>query len=311
MEKEIKNQEYQWVLRIDESYYDEFDEDTKYEKIFATEEDALNNLKEYYEYVSKKYEIYDSELDLKEHNATCRIKYNDEIVGRVNMWIKKQKSDYLDMTVEEYWDKVEFLYGSEQIGVSSAEAYETDIFLSELLREDWIHISPYYISKFKVFYYGMHPDDCIYHLQGEGFNNDYYHREYYRETKMREVIQDIKNEDAKYYTTIMSNIKEITDAGCKYIIDINRDEYIFGYIFSHQNEYKVEGHLEDSIYTITALNTKSNDDYEEDEENEEDIFDVKCPMCGEEFECEWSDFEIENDRYYYVCDNCGTRIRQF
>ena len=212
MEKEIKNQEYQWALRINESYYDEFDEDTKYEEIFTTEDDAINALKEEYEYALKEYETCNSELDLKKHQATYNIKYNDEIVGYVDMCVVKQKTDYLDMTIEEYWNKVEFLNGSEQIGESSAEAYETQIFLSELSEEDWIFISPYYTSKFKGFWYGSHPDDCIYHVQGEGFNSNY-HLEYYREDKMRKVLQDIKNEDEKYYTTIMSNIKEITDAG--------------------------------------------------------------------------------------------------
>ena len=313
MEKEIKLQKYQWVLRVMETYYDEFfDDNSRYEKIFVTEEDAINALKEKYEYALKEYETCNSELDLKKHQATYNIKYNDEIVGYVDMWVVKQKTDYLDMTIEEYWNKVEFLNGREEIGESSAEAYETHIFLSELSEEDWIFISPYYTSKFKGFWYGSHPDDCIYHVQGEGFNNDY-HREYYRETKMREVIQDIKNEDEKYFTTIISNIKEITDAGCKYIIDKNREEYIFRYITLHQNEYKVEGHWDNGMYIITALNTKSNDDNSNSdyEEDENDTFDVRCPMCGKEFECEWSDFEEENDRYYYICDSCGTRIRQF
>lgn len=312
MEKEIKNQEYQWVLRVKETYYDEFDDDSRYEKKFTTEEDAINALKEEYEYALKEYETCNSELDLKKHQATYNIKYNDEIVGYVDMWVVKQKTDYLDMTIEEYWNKVEFLNGSEQIGESSAEAYETHIFLLDLSEEDWIFISPYYTSKFKGFWYGTHPDDCIYNVQGEGFHSNY-HLEYYREDKMRKVLQDIKNEDVKYYTTIMSNIKEITDAGCKYIIDTNREEYIFRYITSYQNEYKVEGHWDNGMYIITALNTKSNDDNSNSdyEEDENDTFDVRCPMCGEEFECEWSDFEEENDRYYYVCDHCGTRIRQF
>ena len=97
------------------------------------------------------------------------------------------------------------------------------------------------------------------------------------------------------------------------IIDKNREEYIFRYITSYQNEYKVEGHWDNGMYIITALNTKSNDDNSNSdyEEDENDTFDVRCPMCGSEFECEWSDFEEENDRYYYVCDHCGTRIRQF
>ena len=109
MEKEIKNQEYQWALRINESYYDEFDEDTKYEEIFTTEDDAINALKEEYEYALKEYETCNSELDLKKHQATYNIKYNDEIVGYVDMCVVKQKTDYLDMTIEEYWNKVEFL----------------------------------------------------------------------------------------------------------------------------------------------------------------------------------------------------------
>ena len=53
------------------------------------------------------------------------------------------------------------------------------------------------------------------------------------------------------------------------------------------------------------------DDYDEYDDSDEDIFDVICPMCGEEYECNWSDFDIENDRYYYTCDCCGTRIRHF
>lgn len=48
-----------------------------------------------------------------------------------------------------------------------------------------------------------------------------------------------------------------------------------------------------------------------EEEDEEDAFDVVCPMCGETYECGWSDFTIDDDRYYYICDHCGTRIRQF
>ena len=47
-----------------------------------------------------------------------------------------------------------------------------------------------------------------------------------------------------------------------------------------------------------------------EEEDEEDVFDVVCPMCGEIYECGWSDFTIDDDRCYYRCD-CGTLIRQF
>ena len=50
------------------------------------------------------------------------------------------------------------------------------------------------------------------------------------------------------------------------------------------------------------------DDSEEDDE--EDVFDIVCPMCGEPYECGWSDFTIDDDGCYYRCD-CGTLIRQF
>lgn len=315
MEKEIK---YQWALRVKEIYYDDFDEDTQYEEIFESEEEALNELKEKYEYDLEENEICDSEINLKDKSATYSIEYNDEIVGRVHMWVVKQKSDCLDMTIEEFWHKISFIYGEEEITNCNAEAYETQAFLSKLSEERWIYVSPYYTFKLKGFWYSPHPDDCIYHIEGDGFSNDYY-KSYSRETKMRDILQEIKNDDEKYYKTILSNIKEITDSGCKYIIDINRQNYIYDYITLHQNEYNVKGYweLKNSIYAITSLTDKNNDgsdnnDYEEDEDDvEDDVFDVICPMCGKEFECGWSDLEIDNDRYYYTCDCCGTRIRQF
>ena len=45
--------------------------------------------------------------------------------------------------------------------------------------------------------------------------------------------------------------------------------------------------------------------------DEDDVFDVICPNCNKTFECGWSDFVIDNDRYYYRCNRCGTLIRHF
>ena len=51
--------------------------------------------------------------------------------------------------------------------------------------------------------------------------------------------------------------------------------------------------------------------YDDEDDDEDDVFDVICPNCNKTFECGWSDFVIDNDRYYYRCNRCGTLIRHF
>lgn len=48
----------------------------------------------------------------------------------------------------------------------------------------------------------------------------------------------------------------------------------------------------------------------DDNDEEEDVFDVICPMCGKEYECGWSDCIMDGDYFIYRCD-CGTSIRLF
>jgi cell pole-organizing protein PopZ len=48
------------------------------------------------------------------------------------MWIVKQKTNYLDMTIEEFYDKCEYKYGSKDNSTTSSEGSETGGFLMEL-----------------------------------------------------------------------------------------------------------------------------------------------------------------------------------
>ena len=59
------------------------------------------------------------------------------------------------------------------------------------------------------------------------------------------------------------------------------------------------------------FNYEDFDDGINEDDDEDDVFDVICPNCNKTFECGWSDFVIDNDRYYYRCDRCGTLIRHF
>ena len=245
MEKTSKDQEFQWVLRVHETYYNG-EEDQKYEEdTFATEEDALDRLKEMYETALKEYKIYDSAFE--GHKATYRTKYYNKIESHVCMYIKKEKKNYIDMTMEEFYDKISFIYGDEEELTSSAESYETMGRLMDLTNEKWIYNSPYNTFKLQVYYYGSHPDDCCYKIIGKGFGDNNRGREYSRDSKMSEVIQDIKNEDNEYYNMFLSNVKKITDVGGEYYIDYNRQ----------QCEYSMLLEIDDFYFKYIGKNTFS------------------------------------------------------
>lgn len=250
MKKRNKEQEYQWVLRICETYFNGEDNQQYEEDIFTNEVDALDRLKEMYEDALKEYRIYDSSFD--GHRAEYRTRYYNRIDSCVNMYIKKEKTNYLDMTIEEFYDKISFIYGDEQDHLtSSAEAYETTGFLMDLTDEKWIFKSPYMTFKLQVYYYGSHPDDCCYRIIGKGFSDDNKGREYYRNDKMSKVLQDIKNEDNEYYNIFLSNIKKITDSGGEYIIDTHRQKYEYEYLYNRMNEFCLKN-IGKNIVSVTA-----------------------------------------------------------
>lgn len=233
--KRFTEQEYQWVLRVYEWNIGDED-DAQYEQdVFATEEEAQNGLKEMYEKALEEYEIYDSSFDV--NKAEYRPIFYDE-VGRVKMYVHKEKTNYLDMTVGEFYDKMSFIYGDKQGLTSSADAYETVGFIADLTDEDWIFKSPYYTFKFQVYYYSPHPDDVIYKIIGNGFGGEHRGMELYRDDKMSKVLQDIKNEDDEYYTALLSNVKKITDIGGEYVIISNRQEEEYRYLlWEHKDEF--------------------------------------------------------------------------
>ena len=230
--KRFTEQEYQWVLRVIKHDYYDSEEDEQYEEdVFATEEEAQSRLKELYEKALEDYDIDRSSFDVN------RAEYAD-VDGSVRMYIKKEKTNYLDMTVGEFYNKVSFIYGDKQGLTSSAEAYETSGFLHDLTKEDWIYNSPYLSFKFQVYYYSPHPDDVIYKIIGDGFGDilDFGGMSLSRDTKMSEVLQDIKNEDDEYYATFLSNVRKITDNGGEYLLDRERQKLEYYYIYKQNKD---------------------------------------------------------------------------
>lgn len=249
MENKIKDNEFQWVLRVYEKYYNG-EENQKYEEdIFSTEKEALDRLKEMYESALKEYRIYDSSFD--GHKATYSTKYYNRIESDVCMYIVKEKINYIDMTIEEFFNKTSFIYDMKEVDCCSAEAYETNGFLMDLTDERWIFDSPYRTFKLQVYHYGPDSYDCCYRIIGKGFSDDDKGREYYRDDKMSKVLQDIKNDDNEYYNIFLSNIKKIIDSGGEYIIDIHRQEYEYNYLLHRMNEFCLKFIGENTV-SVTA-----------------------------------------------------------
>ena len=233
--KRFTEQEYQWVLRVIEWNFEDEEYEHSEKDVFATEEEAQTRLKELYEKALEEHDIYKSSFDV--NKAQYFPIYINE-VGDVKMYVHKEKTNYLDMTVGEFYDKMSFIYGDKQGLTSSAEAYETVGFIADLTDEDWIFKSPYYTFKFQVYYYSPHPDDVIYKIIGKGFGDEHRGMELYRDDKMSKVLQDIKNEDDEYYTALLSNVKKITDMGGEYVIISNRQEEEYRYLlWEHKDEF--------------------------------------------------------------------------
>lgn len=233
--KRFTEQEYQWVLRVYEWNFEDEEYEHSEKDVFATEEEAQTRLKELYEKALEEHDIYKSSFDVNKAQY-FPIYYNE--VGDVKMCIHKEKTNYLDMTVGEFYDKMSFIYGDKQVPISSAEGYETVGFIADLTDEDWIFKSPYYTFKFQVYYYSPHPDDVIYKIIGDGFGREHRGMELYRDDKMSKVLQDIKNEDDEYYTALLSNVKKITDMGGEYVIISNRQEEEYRYLlWEHKDEF--------------------------------------------------------------------------
>jgi hypothetical protein len=252
MKKKFQNQEFMWVVRVYEKLNGE--EPQKYElDEFATEEEALNKLKEEYEYALKEFNIYDSEFE--GNKARYRTRYYGRIDGWCNMWIVKQKTNYLDMTIEEFYDKCEYKYGSKDNSTTSSEGSETGGFLMELTDEIWWHWSPYSSFKLQGYYYSPHPDDCVFKVIAEGIGDGihYHGRSYYRDVKMSEVVEDIKNEDVAYYNRFISNVKQVVDAGGVYILDSRRQGNESNYILhNYKDDFCITGSEGGYIEHITA-----------------------------------------------------------
>lgn len=242
MLEKIEGQEYQWVLRVYDWYYDG-EEDQQYEDgVFATEEEALERLKE--EYESRP--VYCDFSTFEGHKAVFTTRDY-----RVALKVVKEKTNYLDMTIEEYYDKISFNYGSKQGLTSSAEAYETPEFYLHLdFDEKWLMSSPYASCRLQFYQYAPHPDDCCFRLVGCGFTTDCYGKSYCRNIKMSEVLQDMKNDYNEYYTAFLSNVKKITDMGGKYLLDINWQSMEFYYMMDKKDEFNID--FDGRFITITA-----------------------------------------------------------
>lgn len=126
-------------------------------------------------------------------------------------------------------------------------------------------------------------------------------------------IQPLRNEEENYWCWKPNKYDEDDDSSGEWAIGIHihdillpkgKIEELIGKKLTWEDEpYIYETQTPDIDFEINV--------YDDEDDDEEDVFDVICPNCNKTFECGWSDFVIDNDRYYYRCDRCGTLIRQF
>ena len=119
--------------------------------------------------------------------------------------------------------------------------------------------------------------------------------------------QPFRNEEENYWAPDEDDnlVKCMTDIGM--LLPKGRIEELIGKKLTWEDEpYIYETQTPDIDFNYEDFDDEINEDDDED-----DVFDVICPNCNKTFECGWSDFIIDNDRYYYRCDRCGTLIRHF
>lgn len=245
--EKIEKQGYKWVLQV----YDDgkCGDDQRYVGcIFATEEEAMNRLKEIYESALKERNIKAS-FNEERRAAFFTTYYHKRVENNMSIYVVKEKINLMDMTVSEFYDKISFDYGSENVDF---DCYITSGFLSNLTEEDWVFTSPYSRFKLRLYRYGSHEYDCCYHIIGE-YGSELFNRgiEFYRDDKMTTVLEKIKKEDDAYYTTFLSNVRKITDAGGEYVLDMRRQDYECRYMLRKKDEFSVRIGEDSRIY-ITA-----------------------------------------------------------
>lgn len=169
----------------------------------------------------------------------------------------KFRKEYLEMTLEEFWN-CKVSSNEYEIKSFGDESYSLDsitIYIGELSKDGFIFYSPYRdidITRHK----GMSGEYQNEHFFWVDIWDSWYSldKEYPPTTKMSIIVDEIKRKVKEHYKDVLVKIKKYTSAGLDYVIDRVWNKCEFSYIACNADEIGVKYYLdEDSNMHITDV----------------------------------------------------------